>query len=213
MAFFKLKTSSSDENGEVIPTWKLDAVEGEEPSQFPSIADKIKGMEEEAKKSLAMYEVPDVKSRIKVSGEPAAKWMEARSLILVNSFFVKDLKDYGRVSSGVPDSTQQSDALKIKSSNINTDFSKNNSKNTDILENLQTGNYETNNFEAKTDKITKTYETIELPVLTFSQLGLFCTPVLTFLVFHVLWCILPFVRICMFLIIILTCTCVVVHRE
>jgi len=65
-----------DENGDIIPPWKADAIEGEEQS-FPSIADKIKQMEEEAKKPLAMYEVPDVKSKMK-TGAPAAKWMEAR---------------------------------------------------------------------------------------------------------------------------------------
>lgn len=66
-----------DENGEVIPTWKADAIEGEE-QQFPSIADKIKLMEEEAKKPLAMYEVPDVKSKMNAPA-PAAQWMEARN--------------------------------------------------------------------------------------------------------------------------------------
>merc|ERR1712066_1197854 len=59
-----------------IAPWKANAIEGEE-QEFPSIADKIKQMEEEAKKPLAMYEVPDVKSKMK-TGAPAAKWMEAR---------------------------------------------------------------------------------------------------------------------------------------
>jgi len=65
-----------DANGEVIPPWKLEAIEGEE-TEFPSIANKIKQMEEEAKRPLAMYEVPDVKSKMN-TGAPAAKWMEAR---------------------------------------------------------------------------------------------------------------------------------------
>merc|ERR1719228_235446 len=65
-----------DENGDIIPPWKADAIEGEEQS-FPSIADKIKQMEEDAKKPLAMYEVPDVKAKMR-TGAPAAKWMEAR---------------------------------------------------------------------------------------------------------------------------------------
>merc|ERR1712112_464126 len=59
-----------------IPPWKLEAIEGEE-TEFPSIASKIKQMEEEAKRPLAMYEVPDVKSKMN-TGAPAAKWMEAR---------------------------------------------------------------------------------------------------------------------------------------
>merc|ERR1712130_814406 len=37
----------------------------------------IKQMEEDAKKPLAMYEVPDVKAKMR-TGAPAAKWMEAR---------------------------------------------------------------------------------------------------------------------------------------
>merc|ERR1712080_699391 len=65
-----------DASGEVIPPWKLDAMEGEE-TEFPSIATKIKQMEEEAKRPLAMYQVPDVKSKMN-TGAPAAKWMEAR---------------------------------------------------------------------------------------------------------------------------------------
>jgi len=65
-----------DANGEVIAPWKADAIEGEE-QEFPSIASKIKQMEEDAKKPLAMYEVPDVKGKMR-TGAPAAKWMEAR---------------------------------------------------------------------------------------------------------------------------------------
>jgi len=65
-----------DANGDIIPPWKLEAIEGEE-NEFPSIATKIKQMEEEAKRPLAMYEVPDVKSKMN-TGAPAAKWMEAR---------------------------------------------------------------------------------------------------------------------------------------
>jgi len=65
-----------DANGEVIAPWKVDAIEGEE-QEFPSIASKIKQMEEDAKKPLAMYEVPDVKAKMR-TGAPAAKWMEAR---------------------------------------------------------------------------------------------------------------------------------------
>jgi len=66
-----------DANGEVIAPWKADAIEGDE-QQFPSIAEKIKQMEEEAKKpKLAMYEVPDVKAKMNKIA-PTAKWMEAR---------------------------------------------------------------------------------------------------------------------------------------
>jgi len=65
-----------DANGEVIAPWKADAIEGDE-QEFPSIANKIKQMEEDAKKPLAMYEVPDVKAKMR-TGAPAAKWMEAR---------------------------------------------------------------------------------------------------------------------------------------
>jgi len=65
-----------DANGEVIAPWKADAIEGEE-QEFPSIASKIKQMEEDAKKPLAMYQVPDVAAKMR-TGAPAAKWMEAR---------------------------------------------------------------------------------------------------------------------------------------
>ena len=78
----------------MIAPWKVDAIEGKE-REFPSIASKIKQMEEDAKKPLAMYEVPDVKAKMR-TGAPAAKWMEARKLILVNSYFVKDIKGYNR---------------------------------------------------------------------------------------------------------------------
>jgi len=65
-----------DADGEVVAPWKADAIEGDE-QEFPSIASKIKQMEEDAKKPLAMYEVPDVKAKMR-TGAPAAKWMEAR---------------------------------------------------------------------------------------------------------------------------------------
>merc|ERR1719500_1630872 len=68
--------AARDANGEVIAPWKADAIEGDE-QEFPSIASKIKQMEEDAKKPLAMYEVPDVKGKMR-TGAPAAKWMEAR---------------------------------------------------------------------------------------------------------------------------------------
>merc|ERR1712106_1197946 len=49
--------------------------EGDE-TQFPSIKNKIANMEEEAK--LKLFEVPDVKSKMR-KGAPAPGWMEARS--------------------------------------------------------------------------------------------------------------------------------------
>jgi len=70
------KDNDDDKNGQSDePSWKTEAIEGEE-REFPSIKDKIANMEEEAKPK--MFVVPDVKSKMR-QGAPAAGWMEARS--------------------------------------------------------------------------------------------------------------------------------------
>ena len=43
----------------------------------------------------------NVKAKMR-TGAPAAKWMEARKLILVNSYFVKDIKGYNRKGKDPP---------------------------------------------------------------------------------------------------------------
>merc|ERR1712128_237042 len=68
--------NDNDKNGQSDePLWKTEAIEGDE-TQFPSIKNKIANMEEEAK--LKLFEVPDVKSKMR-KGAPAPGWMEARS--------------------------------------------------------------------------------------------------------------------------------------
>ena len=103
----------------MIAPWKADAIEGDE-QQFPSIAEKIKQMEEEAKKpKLAMYEVPDVKAKMNKIA-PTAKWMEARKLILVNSYFVKDIKGYNRKGRDPPKIEVSPPELKVSPPKLKT---------------------------------------------------------------------------------------------
>ena len=204
MLFPILNRISSDENGEVIPTWKADAIEGEE-QQFPSIADKIKLMEEEAKKPLAMYEVPDVKSKMNAPA-PAAQWMEARNLILVNSFFVKDIKEYGRsrTVSRMPDISAKSDTHKLSEFADASDTAE---------MPVESHTDDSIRTTAETVKILKMKDVETIQILSYLELGLFCTPVLFFLAFQIWLCILPFLKIWMFLVIVLAFTCFIIHCE
>ena len=184
----------------MIAPWKADAIEGEE-QEFPSIASKIKQMEEDAKKPLAMYEVPDVKAKMR-TGAPAAKWMEARKLILVNSYFVKDIKGYDRkgrelptikVSSATPPlqneiSFQFDEAAKCDDTDCKSDFDKGQS-----------------NVDSSVN--------IEIEVLSRTEICIFFSPLAFLLVFHVWLCILPAFKLFFFLLAVLACAGFILYHE
>ena len=142
-------------------------------------------MEKEAKKPLAMYEVPDVKSKMK-TGAPAAKWMEARKLMIVNSYFVKDIQGYGRETKTVVESE--------KTVNVTT-LTKDASSDHDSL------------------AVKSNIEIEEIQLLSFCQLGLFCSPLIFFLFCHLWFSILPALKLTLFVGAVLACCCFVMYHE
>merc|ERR1712198_295372 len=90
MRFWKNAAGADEEEGEQVeendennlgkscePAWKSEALEGD-LTEFPSIRDKIANMEDVGK-TIGIFNVPDVKSKMKTQTAPAAGWMEARS--------------------------------------------------------------------------------------------------------------------------------------
>jgi hypothetical protein len=212
----------------VVPPWRSEAIEGEE-QDFPSIAAKIKQMEEEAKRPLAMYEVPDVKSKMN-TGAPGAKWMEARKLMLVNSFFVNDIKGYNRKEKGRPQITPAT-----RFSNMQQTSSYMRPVPWHGMDNglpqviVDPEAHETSDNSAKekypaavaedtTKKDDQIYTNIciaepEIEILTQKQLGIFCSPLLFLIAYHVWMCILPTLKLCMFFLGILCYICFLMYHE
>ena len=187
-----------DADGEVVAPWKADAIEGDE-QEFPSIASKIKQMEEDAKKPLAMYEVPDVKAKMR-TGAPAAKWMEARKLILVNSYFVKDIKGYNRKGRELPKIKISSEPSPAENE-INPHFDEAaNSDHTDCKSDFDEG-------QSLIDS-----PNIEIEVLSRAELCIFFTPLASLLVFHVWLCLLPAFKLFFFLLAVLASACIIMYH-
>ena len=183
----------------MIAPWKVDAIEGEE-QEFPSIASKIKQMEEDAKKPLAMYEVPDVKAKMR-TGAPAAKWMEARKLILVNSYFVKDIKEYNRKGRELPKIQISSETCPL-ANEINPHFDEvANSDDIDCKSDFDEG-------QSLIDSAN-----IEIEVLSWTQLCIFFSPLAFLLVFHVWLCLLPAFKLFLFLLAVLACAGFILYHE
>jgi len=189
-----------DASGEVIAPWKADAIEGEE-QEFPSIASKIKQMEEDAKKPLAMYEVPDVKAKMR-TGAPAAKWMEARKLILVNSYFVKDIKGYNRKGRELP---------KIKVSSETSAAENEISSHFDEATNLDDTDCKSDFDEGQSH--VDSSASIEIEVLSRTELCIFFSPLAFLLVFHVWLCLLPAFKLFFFLLAVLACAGFILYHE
>ena len=178
----------------MIAPWKADAIEGDE-QQFPSIAEKIKQMEEEAKKpKLAMYEVPDVKAKMNKIA-PTAKWMEARKLILVNSYFVKDIKGYDRKGRELPEIKVSYESAQIgnetKSAADEVDCKSDFDEDQSLFESAKT----------------------EIEVLSRAELCIFLSPLAFLFVFYVWLCLLPALKLFLFLLAVLACACLIMYHE
>ena len=183
----------------MIALWKADAIEGEE-QEFPSISSKIKQMEEDAKKPLAMYEVPDVKGKMR-TGAPAAKWMEARKLILVNSYFAKDIKGYDRKGKELPKIKITSETSPLENE-ISSHFDEaTNSDDTDCKSDFDEG-------QSHVDSSAN----IEIEVLSRTELCIFFSPLAFLLVFHVWLCLLPAFKLFFFLAV-LACVGFILYHE
>ena len=178
----------------MIAPWKADAIEGDE-QQFPSIAEKIKQMEEEAKKpKLAMYEVPDVKAKMNKIA-PTAKWMEARKLILVNSYFVKDIKGYNRKGRDPPKIEVSPPELKVS---------------------LPKSTYSV--VDCKPDLENKSIvdfspDCIEVEFLSCNELCILLSCLLLLFLDYVCLCLLPAFKLFFFLIAILASACFFLYRD
>ena len=180
----------------MIAPWKADAIEGEE-QEFPSIASKIKQMEEDAKKPLAMYEVPNVKAKMR-TGAPAAKWMEARKLILVNSYFVKDIKGYNRMGRELPKIKVSSETSPVENENeINSHFD-------------EVANSDDTDFDEGQSLVDSA--NIEIEVLSRAELCIFFSPLASLLVFHVWLCLLPAFKLFFFLLAVLASACFILYH-
>ena len=203
----------------MIAPWKADAIEGDE-QQFPSIAEKIKQMEEEAKKpKLAMYEVPDVKAKMNKIA-PTAKWMEARKLILVNSYFVKDIKGYNRKGRDPPKIEVSPPELKVSLPKLKTST-------TEIIKTLPSTSPFKKDSQAKStysvvdcnpDLENKSIvdsppDCIEVDFLSCNELCILLSCLLLLFLDYVCLCLLPAFKLFFFLIAILASACFFLYRD